>query len=148
MYRKYLTLVSQSGNPIPQIINWYGKLDVRNVNRKDYKKIPAPLILEMRSGADAFYPDILTSPIMMVSEDAMEVIRLYGSQIPFFFLALFDSAKEENISYFCPVLAEDDGGGKEAIFRVKQRDSSVIKICEELAESLLERGVTGMGLSV
>jgi len=50
------------------------------------------------------------------------------------------------MSYYCPVLAEDDGGGKEAIFRIKQRDGYVIKICEELAENLLDRGVTGMGL--
>ncbi len=32
--------------------------DVRNVNRKDYKKIPAPLMLEMKTGVDAVYPDI------------------------------------------------------------------------------------------
>ena len=79
MYGKYLTLVSQEGNPIPQIVNWYGKLDVRNVNRRDYKKIPSPLMLEMRSGIDVFYPDVMTSPVLMVSEEAMEVIRLYDS---------------------------------------------------------------------
>lgn len=146
MYGKYLTLFSQKGNPVPQIVNWYGKLDVKNVNRNNYKKIPSPLMLEMRSGMDVFYPDVLTSPIMMVSEEAMEVIRLYDSRMPFFFLALFDPAREENISYYCPVLAEDDGGGKEAIFRIKWGDGYVIKICEELAESLLERGVTGMEL--
>ena len=33
------------------------------------------------------------------------------------------------------------------MYRIKQRDGDVIKICEELAESLLERGVTGMGLT-
>ena len=147
MYGKYLTLVSQEGNPIPQIVNWYGKLDVRNVNRRDYKKIPSPLMLEMRSGMDVFYPDVMTSPVLMVSEEAMEVIRLYDSRMPFFFFALFDAAKEENVSYYCPVLAEDSGGGKEAMYRIKQRDGDVIKICEELAESLLERGVTGMGLT-
>lgn len=146
MYGKYLTLVSQKGNPVPQIVNWYGKLDVRNVNRNDYKKIPVPLMLEMRSGMDVFYPDILTFPVMMVSEEAMEVIRLYDDRIPFLFLALFDSAKEKNMSYYCPVLAEDGSGGREAIFRIKERSGDVIKICEELAESLLERGVTGMEL--
>lgn len=148
MYVKYLTLVSQKGNPMPQIVNWYGKLDVRKVNRNDYKKIPVPLMLEMRSGIDVFYPDILTFPVMMVSEEAMEVIRLYDDRIPFLFLALFDSEKEKNMSYYCPVLAEDDGGGREAIFRIKQRRGDVIKICEELAESLLERGVTGMELKI
>ncbi len=114
MYRRYLTLTSQKGNPTPQVVNWYGKLDVRNVNRKDYKRIPAPLMLEMRTGVDAVYPDIMTSPVLMVSEEAMEAILLYDQQMPFFFLALFDTEKEESVSYYCPVLAEDTDGGKEA----------------------------------
>ena len=80
MGRNYLTLISQKGNPIPQIVNWYGKLDIRNVNRKDYKKIPKPLILEMRTGVDVIYPDIMTSPVFMVSEEAMEVILLYDNR--------------------------------------------------------------------
>ncbi|MDE7478925.1 MAG: hypothetical protein K2M91_13445 [Lachnospiraceae bacterium] len=146
MYGKYLTLTARKGNPIPQIVNWYGKLDVRNVNRRDYKKIPSPLMLEMRTGVDIIYPDIMTSPILMVSEEAMEVIRLYDKQMPFFFLALFDTQKEESVSYYCPVLAEDANDGKEALYRIKRQDGDEIKICEELAESLLERGMVGMEL--
>lgn len=146
MYRRYLTLTSQKGNPTPQVVNWYGKLDVRNVNRKDYKKIPAPLMLEMKTGVDAVYPDIMTSPVLMVSEEAMEVILLYDQQMPFFFLALFDTEKEESVSYYCPVLAEDADGGKEALYRIKRREGYEIRICEELAESLLERGAVGMEL--
>ena len=98
MYRRYLTLTSQKGNPIPQVVNWYGKLDVRNVNRKDYKK--------------------------------------YQRRCE----------KEESVSYYCPVLAEDSDGGKEALYRIKCRESYEIRICEELAESLLERGAVGMEL--
>lgn len=146
MYRKYLTLFSREGNPAPQIINWYGKLDVRKVNRNDYKKIPAPLMLEMRTGLDVVYPDIMTSPVLMVSEEAMEVILLYDRQMPFFFLALFDTLKEETVSYYCPVLAENDGGGREALYQIKRQKGNEIRICEELAESLLERGMAGMGL--
>lgn len=146
MYRKYLTLTAQKGNPVPQIINWYGKLDVRNVNRNDYKKIPTPLMLEMRTGLDAVFPDVMTSPVLMVSEEAMEVILLYDRQMPFFFLALFDTLKEESVSYYCPVLAENESGGKEALYQIKRQKGNEIRICEELAESLLERGMVGMSL--
>lgn len=146
MGRNYLTLITQKGNPIPQIINWYGKLDIRNVNRKDYKKIPKPLILEMRTGVDAIYPDIMTSPILMASEEAMEVILLYDKQMPFFFLVLFESEKGKSITYYCPILAEGSNNDTEAIYYIKLQERNEIKICEELAESLLERGVIGMGL--
>ena len=148
MYRKYLTLTFRKGNPVPQVVNWYGKLDVRNVNRKDYKKIPAPLMLEMKTGVDVVYPDVMILPVLMVSEEAMEVILLYDRQMPFFFLALFDMEKEESVSYYCPVLAEDADGGKEALYRIKRREGYEIRICEELAESLLERGAVGMELGM
>ena len=36
---------------------------------------------------------------------------------------------------------------KRKMYRIKQRDGDVIKICEELAESLLDRGAVGMELS-
>ncbi len=146
MDRRYLTLTSQKGNPIPQIRNWYGKLDVRNVNREDYKKIASPLMLEMRTGLDTICPDIMTSPVLMVSEEAMEVILLYDRNMPYFFVVLFDAEKEQSTVYYCPVLADDADGGKEVIYRIKKPSGSVIKICEELAESLLERGVCGLGL--
>lgn len=146
MYRKYLTLISQEGNPVPQVINWYGKLDVRKMNRRDYKKIPAPLMLEMQTGLDVVYPDIMTAPILMVSEEAMEVILLYDRQMPYLFMALFDILKEESVSYYCPVLAENADGGREALYQIKRQNGSEIRICEELAESLLDRGMVGMGL--
>ena len=82
----------------------------------------------------------------MVSEEAREVILLYDQQMPFFFLALFDTEKEESVSYYCPVLAEDADGGKEALYQIKRREGYEIRICEELAESLLERGAVGMEL--
>lgn len=147
MYRNYLTLTAQKGNPVPQIVNWYGKLDVRNVNRKDYRKIPAPLMLEMRTGVEVVYPDIMTFPLLLVSEEAMEVILLYDKEMPFFFVALFDTLKEESASYYCPVLPEEAAGGTEDLYWIRRREGDEIRICEELAESLMERGAVGMELN-
>ena len=77
MYRKYLTLTVQKGNPLPQVINWYGKLDVRKLNRQDYRGIPQSLLLEMRTGIDVVYPDILIDTGIMFSECAMDIFSLY-----------------------------------------------------------------------
>ena len=147
MYKKYLTLTVQKGNPLPQVINWYGRLDVRKLNRKDYREIPRRLLLEMRTGMDAVYPDIIIDPVLMVSEEAMEIISLYDNRMPFIFLALFDVEKEESMSYYCPVLAEDNTGQDEVLYKVKHGNGYEIRICEELAESLLSRGAIGLKLS-
>ena len=56
--------------------------------------------------------------------------------------------KEESVSYYCPVLSEDADGGKEALYRIKRREGYEIRICEELAESLFERGAVGMELGM
>ncbi|MBO5032841.1 MAG: hypothetical protein J6D08_13320 [Lachnospiraceae bacterium] len=148
MKRKYMTLTSQKGNPIPQVVNWHEKLDVRKMNRNEYERIPGNLLLEMRTGMDVVYPDIMTEPVLMVSEEAMEVIRLYDGQMPFIFLVLFDAEKEESIPYYCPVLKEGAEAEGEVLYRLKKPDGYEIRICEELAESLLERGAVGMELSL
>ena len=147
MYKKYLILTIQKGNPLPQVINWYEKLDVRKLNRQDYREIPRHLMLEMRTGMDVIYPDIMIDPVLMVSEEVMEIIKLYNNRMPFIFLALLDKQKEESKSYYCPVLAEDTVEQKEALYRVKQSNGYEIRICEELAESLLSRGAIVIELS-
>lgn len=146
MKRKYLTLTVQNENPIPQVVNWYGKLDVRKINRKDYRELPEYLLLEMKTGMDVIYPDILTDPVLMVSEAVMEVIRLYDRNMPFLFLALFDAEKEESMSYYCPILEEGDGEEEEILYRIERPEGREIRISEELAESLLERGAVGIEL--
>lgn len=147
MYKKYLILTIQKGNPLPQVINWYGKLDVRKLNRQEYREIPRRLMLEMRTGMDVIYPDIMIDPVLMVSEEVMEIIKLYDNRMPFIFLALLDKQKEESKSYYCPVLAEDNAGQEEVLYRVKRLNGYEIRICEELAESLLSRGAVGIELS-
>lgn len=67
----------------------------------------------------------------------------HDPQMPFLFLALFDEGRQESRSYFCPVLREEAG---DAIYRIKHLEEYEIRICEELAESLLDRGAVGMEL--
>ena len=48
-----------------------------------------------------------------------------------------------SVAYFCPVLEEEG----EILYRVERPGGFEIRICEELAESLLERGAVGMELT-
>lgn len=141
---EYFTLTSQKGNPIPQIKNWFGKIDVRKLNRNEYKELPKFILLDMKTGTDICYPDILTEPFFLVSREAMGVIRMYEEDMPFLFFALFDTEQEESASYYCPILEEDNK--KAAIYREGNRGHE-IKIRLDLAESLLLRGASGMELN-
>lgn len=141
--RRYLHLTAQQGNPIPRVTGWQGILDVRKLNRHDYRSLPAHLLLKMETGVDTIYPDILIDPVLLVSEEAMEVIRLYDRTMPFLSVVLSDNAREQSVAYYCPVLEEEG----EILYRTKRPGGSEIRICEELAESLLDRGAVGMELS-
>ena len=146
--KEYYVLVSQDGNPMPRIVNWYGKLDVRKINRVSYRELSGHILLDMKAGTDTVYPDILTDPVLMVSAEAKQVIKKYEEEMPFLFVALFDTESEESVVYYCPVLAEGNGTGEygEALYLVRTEKGSEVRIRADLAESLLARGAVGMKL--
>ena len=145
---EYFILSAQRGNPVPQIGNWYGKLDVRKLNRKDYRELPEYFLMEMKTGTDILYPDVMLTPFFMVSREAMEIIRMYEEKMPFLYIVIIDTHKRESRSYFCPVLAEADGECREAVYRVRKGNEWEVRIRLDLAESLLLRGAEGMELAL
>ncbi len=143
---EYFILSGQSGNPIPRLESWYGRLDVRKLTREAYRELPDRVMQNMKTGTDILYPDILFAPFLLVSREAMNVIWMYEEEMPFIFAALFDTDKGESASYYIPILAEKEECG-EALYRVKKRDGWEVRIRLDLAESLLRRGAEGMELS-
>ncbi len=141
---EYFLLKTQSGNPIPQICSWYGKLDERKLTREHYKELPGYVLLDMKTGMDILYPDIITEPFLMVSKGAMDVFKMYENDMPFLFAALFDTDKGESVSYYLPILADGNGECREAIYHTKNKNQWEIRIRIDLAESLLARGAEGM----
>jgi len=161
---KYFILTNGDKDPFPQILNWSQTIDVRKLTRDEYQKIPPFIQLNAKLGMDGIFPDVIVKPFLLLSRPAMEVTALYDSDIPFLFLALFDTGKGECASYFCPMLEEEDclagkpGPGQQEIildrgkmngiplFRVRTGMESATIIRMDLAESLLEREIVGMEL--
>ncbi len=144
--QKQFVLSSQAGNPVPQIVNWYGKMEVKKLNRREYKQLPSYFLLEMRTGRDILYPDILMEPAFLVSRQMMELMVRYDEAIPFLFVALFDEDRGECKSYFCPVLEESQTLLDKPAYRLLKEKGSEVRIRLDLAESLLARGATGLAL--
>lgn len=143
---EYFLLKTQSGNPVPQICSWYGKLDERKLTRQHYKELPGCVLLDMKTGMDILYPDMITEPFLLVSKGVMDVIKMYEKDMPFLFAALFDTDKGESVSYYLPILAEGNEEYGEAIYRIKNKNRWEIRLRLDLAESLLARGAEGMEL--
>lgn len=143
---EYFLIKTQSGNPIPQICSWYGKLDERKLTRQHYKELPGCVLLDMKTGMDILYPDMVTEPFLLVSKGVMDVLKMYEKDMPFLFTALFDTDKGESVSYYLPILAEGNEECGEAIYRIKNKNRWEIRLRLDLAESLLARGAEGMEL--
>lgn len=143
---EYFLLKTQSGNPALEICSWFGKLDVRKLNREHYKELPPYALLDMKTGMDILYPDILTEPFLLVSKGVVDVIRMYEENMPFLFAALFDTVNGESVSYYLPVLAEGNKECREAIYHIRNKERWEIRIRIDLVESLLARGAEGMEL--
>lgn len=143
---EYFLIKTQSGNPIPQICSWYGKLDERKLTRQHYKELPGCVLLDMKTGMDILYPDMVTEPFLLVSKGVMDVLKMYEKDMPFLFAALFDTDKGESVSYYLPILAEGNEECGEAIYRIKNKNRWEIRLRLDLAESLLARGAEGMEL--
>lgn len=161
---KYFMIVKAENNPFPEIVNWNRSLDVRLLCRQSYRSLPPFLMLDMRLDLDAYMPDILVSPFLLLSREAMETVILYDQELPFVFAALFDTKQGVCGSYYCPVpedvdcIAERSGNGEirvlleqgqiggRALFRVTVQDKKRAVIRMDLAESLLARDITGLEL--
>ena len=144
---EYFQLKTQRGNPVPEIVSWYGKLDTRKLTREHYKELPKYFLLNMKTGMDILYPDILTEPFLLVSKEVMDVLKMYEETMPFLFVVLFDTAKGENASYYLPILKEGDRDCREPVYRIKNRNQWEIRVRMDVAESLLARGAEGMELT-
>lgn len=143
---EYFVLKPQWGNPSPEITSWYGKLDVRKLTREHYKELPQNFLLDMKTGMDILYPDILMVPFFLVSREVRNVIRMYDEDMPFLHVILFDARQGEDAFYYLPILAEENEGCREVIYCTWSREQREIRIRLDLAESLLARGAEGIEL--
>ncbi|RKJ31701.1 hypothetical protein D7X25_35630 [bacterium 1XD42-8] len=74
----------------------------------------------------------------------MELLVQYDESIPFLFIAMFEEEKEESVSYFCPILEEEEKVQDKPLYRLsKEEGRSEIHIRLDLAESLLAREIIG-----
>jgi len=147
---RYFMLTHEGNNPFPRIVNWSKVLDSRKLSRQKYQELPSFIALDMEFSADGILPDIIVDPFLLLSKEAMEVVNLYDSTIPFRIIVLFDLERKTSCIYYCPILLEKTccSGEEIPLFQVKIRDKKKTVIRLDLAESLLERGATGLDLKL
>lgn len=145
----------------PQLENWYGKFDVRDIKLEGFPRLPDRQLFTIKPSDRTIFTDIIQFPFLLLSLKVTEVIKMYRERCFCRDVILLDQISGKSELYQLPVFDETDrlsirerqvGSQSETVVLDKHifwvRDSlkrhTVISL--DLAESLLRREVTGLGL--
>ncbi len=155
----------------PRLIDWYGRFDVRDISYKGYGKLPDREMFFVEQQNETIFIDIICSPFLLISPRVNQVLRQYRVTFLTKEIILLHPQSGKPELYYLPVLNEihqaqmvtyqfEDGkciwqsgqpGDKrfpieQHIFWVKEGNERHTVLSLDLAESLIRRGITGLGL--
>lgn len=155
---------------IPEILDWSGKIDPRNICPDQSYQIKNRQILEIRSNPSLVFIDVITSPFLLLSKVCMEVIRLYEPQTKAKQMILLDTVTPQRKTYYLPILKSiycladgsewnlDKSVLKKGVIDLSQiKDTGIFQLADlktkytvirmDILESILKRGVRGVGIT-
>jgi len=153
----------------PDIINWYDKLDVRQIKRGESYKLPRRMILEIQKNENTVFTDVVSKPFLLYSDKVKEAVDIYETKIPYKQIVLLDGKSLLTALYYLPILEtvdclsdkselNRDGSvirravldkaklPNRSIFKLGGVKSTYMVVRLDLAESILRRGVRGIRL--
>lgn len=155
----------------PKLKNWYGSFDVRDICLDKFPQLPEMQLFIIEPSQKTQFTDIILFPFLLVSPMVQEVIKMYRERCFFRTVILLDQLNQESRMYYLPVLDETSdihlkrieykngkrlsdaqvAGGERLnldrhLFWVRDSNKRHIILSMDMAESLIRRGVTGLGL--
>lgn len=145
----------------PQLENWYGKFDVRDIRLEGFPRLPDRQLFTIKPSDRTIFTDIILFPFLLLSLKVTDVIKMYRERCFCRDVILLDQISGKSELYQLPVFDETDKlsikerqadtqDGKvvldKHIFWVRDSVKRHTVISLDLAESLLRREVTGLGL--
>ena len=145
----------------PRLTNWYGKIDVRDICIKKYPDLPKRELFVIESSEKTIFTDIILFPFLLLSPNVMDVIKMYHERCFYREVILLDQLNGKSELYYLPVFDETDKlllsnrenfiqeeeiKLKKEIFWIWDSFKRHTIISLDLAESLVWRGITGLGI--
>lgn len=145
----------------PRLENWYGKFDVRDIGLEGYPRIPKKQLFTIEPSENTIFTDIILFPFLLISPKVMDVIKMYKELCFYTNVILLDQVSGKSELYHLPVfnetkkifIREKQGKASKAsvildtnVFWVRDSLKRHTIISLDLAESLLRRNITGIGI--
>lgn len=156
----------------PSLKDWYGKFDVRDIKLDTFPKLPDMQLFIIEPSENTIFTDIILFPFLLVSPMVQEVIQMYRECCFFRKIILLDQLHKESRLYYLPVLDEASDillqrkkyKNGVCVLEKQKPEGEEINLCRNLlwvrdsnkrhiilsmdmAESLIRRNVTGLGLA-
>lgn len=167
---KYFLIETDDKNKIPYGINKNRGIDVRLLTKEKFNMLPLWNVVEMNFPEEGFFPDIICSPFLLLSEDCIKTVEMYQDDIFYKGIKLWDKNSGVNATYFLTILDEiecisdktlynsmgnrilkpvfdRDKINSKVIFKVKGLDGNSIVGRLDFVESILRRNVRGIRLT-
>lgn len=155
----------------PKLIDWQGQFDVRDITLKSYPKLPDRQLFFVEPADTLEFTDIIRFPFLLISPRVKDVIKMYRQVCFTKEVVLFERQQGRPELYYLPVFEEidqmqpvisryEDGvcisqSGQKSkekasiekhIFWLKEGEERHTIVSLDLAESLIRRGITGLGI--
>ena len=167
---KYYLLKNEEGNAIPTLLHYNRRREAERGRMEKKIRLEESLVMTMRLGRDFVYPDVMASPLFLLSQKAARLLSFYEEKLAFLPIVLFGEGDSlEWAVYQRPLLEKRDVLSEQSVWtkdkkdvrtivlnREKVREKSIFQIGRvfstyiilrmDLAESLLDRGAIGIGL--
>lgn len=167
---KYFLIETDEKNRIPYSINKNRAIDIRLLTKENFGKLPRWNIVEMDIPQEGFFPDVLCSPFLLLSEICIKTVMMYQPDILYTGIKLWNKGSGLNRTYFLPVLDElecmsdetqynsvgnrilrlvlDRGKiGQKTVFKIRGLDGKGFVGRLDFVESILRRGARGIKLT-
>ncbi len=164
---EYFLIETDEKNRIPYNINKNHVIDSRMLTREKINRLGMWNIVEMDLPMEAFFPDLICRPFIMVSDTILKTMLMYHPEISYRGIKLWHKESGTNASYFIPILDEieclseqtqynsvgnrivkpvldKDRIGGAAVFRIRGFDKKCIAGRLDFVESVLRRGTGGI----
>lgn len=114
-------------------------------NRKKYfYDCPSPSLRRVTLGKNIIFPDIISSPDLLISETVLEVVRMYSQAVEEKEVILHQINTEVIKHYFWIWATKENSPDFYQVFQEHGPTLCVVSL--DLAESILRRNVTGITL--
>jgi hypothetical protein len=168
---KYFMLeTDKSNNNLPQIIDWYSRIDERNMIPERYQHIQFRTMMKMNANASTDFNALIVKPFLLLNGEAKELLSKFEPNMQYKEIILVNQPNHLMNQYFFPLLEVVDCltpdsernmdhsnlvKGKldkskledQAIFMLSELKNRHIVIRMDLAEALLRRSIYGYQLN-